>query len=153
MVNSHSGQPPIYWKENKTEESETDCPLFPLFVKYFSTEYLAPLFLSFVIIASMVGTTVSVFVFIIRTGLVCEKGWTMKEHRIQRRDAGFSALLMFIISAAVMITAAVRAFPGRVIPSVLNRKESPLPVHRPLFCLHQEPPHADLLPPQTAYCR
>ena len=60
----------------------------------------------FVIVAGMVGTTVSVFVFIIRTGLVREKGWTMKDCMLQRRDAAVSASLMFIISAAVMITAA-----------------------------------------------
>ena len=61
----------------------------------------------FVIIAGMVGTTVSVFVFIIRTGLVREKKWTMEHRAIQRRDAAVSASMMFVISAAVMITAAV----------------------------------------------
>ncbi len=59
-----------------------------------------------VIVASMIGTTVSVFVFIIRTGLVREVGWTMADHKIQRRDARISASLMFVISAAVMVTAA-----------------------------------------------
>ena len=59
-----------------------------------------------VIIASMVGTTVSSFVFIIRTGLVLEAGWTMKDAATQRRDARISAALMFFISTAIMITAA-----------------------------------------------
>ena len=59
-----------------------------------------------VIVAGMVGTTVSSFVFIIRTGLVREAGWTMDDVAIQRRDARVSATLMFVISAAVMITAA-----------------------------------------------
>ena len=60
----------------------------------------------FVIVAGMVGTTVSVFIFIVRTGLVLDKKWTMEQYNVQRRDAAISATLIFIISVAVMITAA-----------------------------------------------
>jgi Mn2+/Fe2+ NRAMP family transporter len=60
-----------------------------------------------VILTGMVGTTVSTFVFIIRTQLVKEKGWTFQDQGIQVRDARISALLMFVISAAIMITATV----------------------------------------------
>lgn len=60
-----------------------------------------------VILAGMVGTTVSTFVFIIRTQLVKEKGWTLQDQLIQVRDARISALLMFLISTAIMITATV----------------------------------------------
>jgi manganese transport protein len=60
----------------------------------------------FVIIAGLVGTTVSVFVFIIRSQMIKETGWTLKEIRVQRRDAIFSATLMFVISASIVITAA-----------------------------------------------
>jgi Mn2+/Fe2+ NRAMP family transporter len=59
-----------------------------------------------VIIAGMIGTTVSVFAFIIRTQIIKETGWKMKDKLIQRRDAAVSASMMFIISAAVIITAA-----------------------------------------------
>lgn len=59
-----------------------------------------------VILAGMVGTTVSTFVFIIRTQLVKERGWTVQYQSIQVRDARISALLMLLISAAIMITAA-----------------------------------------------
>ena len=59
-----------------------------------------------VIIAGMVGTTVSVFAFIIRTQIVRETGWKMSDNQIQRRDAIISASMMFVISAAVIITAA-----------------------------------------------
>lgn len=59
-----------------------------------------------VIIAGMVGTTVSVFAFIIRSQVVKATGWKMKDNAIQKRDALVSAILMFIISAAVLITAA-----------------------------------------------
>lgn len=61
---------------------------------------------SLVVMAGLVGTTVSVFVLIIRSGLVLQQGWTMSEHKQEKRDAAVSATLMFIISAAVMITAA-----------------------------------------------
>lgn len=59
-----------------------------------------------VIIAGMVGTTVSVFAFIIRSQIVKDTGWKMKDAKIQNRDALISATMMFVISAAVMITAA-----------------------------------------------
>lgn len=59
-----------------------------------------------VIIAGMVGTTVSVFAFIIRSQVVKATGWKMEENAIQKRDAMISVILMFIISAAVLITAA-----------------------------------------------
>ena len=59
-----------------------------------------------VIIAGMVGTTVSVFAFVIRSQIVQTTGWKMQDNYLQRRDAAVSASLMFLISAAVMITAA-----------------------------------------------
>lgn len=61
---------------------------------------------SLIIIAGMVGTTVSVFAFIIRSQIVQDTGWKMSDNKIQKRDAFVSASLMFIISAAVLITAA-----------------------------------------------
>lgn len=61
---------------------------------------------SFLVIASMVGTTVFSGLFIIRTTLVKEAGWTLKDLKTQRNDALFSAIMMFIISASVMAAAA-----------------------------------------------
>jgi len=58
------------------------------------------------VIASMVGTTVFSGLFIIRTTLVKEAGWTLKDEQTQRRDAIFATVLMFVISAAVMAAAA-----------------------------------------------
>ena len=46
---------------------------------------------SMVIMAGMVGTTVSVFAFIIRSQIVKETGWTMVDSKIQKRDALVSA--------------------------------------------------------------
>jgi len=58
------------------------------------------------IVSGMVGTTVSIFVFIIRSQIVRERGWKMSDNTIQKRDAIVSASMMFIISAAILITAA-----------------------------------------------
>jgi len=60
----------------------------------------------FSIIASMIGTTVSVFAFVVRTQIVKETGWKMTDWKLQKKDAAVSASLMFLISMAVMVTAA-----------------------------------------------
>jgi manganese transport protein len=60
----------------------------------------------FLVIASMVGTTVFSGLFILRTTLVKEAGWTLEDLAIQRRDALFSGLLMFVVSASIMAAAA-----------------------------------------------
>ncbi len=60
----------------------------------------------FMVIAGMVGTTVFSGMFIIRTTLVKEAGWTMKDFKHQRNDAAVSAALMFLISTAIMAAAA-----------------------------------------------
>ena len=58
------------------------------------------------VIASMVGTTVFSGLFILRTTLVKEAGWTLKDERTQRNDALFAVSMMFLISAAIMAAAA-----------------------------------------------
>ncbi len=58
------------------------------------------------VIASMVGTTVFSGLFIIRTTLVREAGWSLEDYRKQRNDAVVSVTLMFVISAAIMAAAA-----------------------------------------------
>jgi len=58
------------------------------------------------VIASMVGTTVFSGLFIIRTTLVKEAGWTLKDEKTQRNDALVSVVLMFVISASIMAAAA-----------------------------------------------
>ncbi len=63
-----------------------------------------------VIVAGMVGTTVSVFVFIIRSQIVKEIGWKMTDNHIQKRDALVSASMMFIIGASILITAATTLY-------------------------------------------
>jgi len=62
------------------------------------------------IIASLVGTTVFSGLFIIRTTLVKEAGWSIKDFKQQRNDAIVSVSLMFIISAAIMAAAAATLY-------------------------------------------
>ena len=60
----------------------------------------------FLVIASMVGTTVFSGLFIIRTTLVKEAGWTIKDQKKQRNDVLLSVAMMFIISGTIMAAAA-----------------------------------------------
>lgn len=64
----------------------------------------------FLVIASMVGTTVFSGLFIIRTTLVKEAGWTIEDLNKQRNDAIVSVTLMFVISSAIMASAAGTLF-------------------------------------------
>ena len=61
-------------------------------------------------LAALVGTTVYSGLFIIRTTLVKEAGWTLADEKTQRNDAVVSVSLMFIISAAIMAAAAGTLF-------------------------------------------
>lgn len=65
---------------------------------------------AFLVIASMVGTTVFSGLFILRTILVKEAGWTMADLKAQNIDAFFSAFLMFIVSTSIMAAAAGSLF-------------------------------------------
>ncbi|RZV35691.1 MAG: divalent metal cation transporter [Chromatiales bacterium] len=60
----------------------------------------------FLVIASMVGTTVFSGLFIIRTTLVKEAGWTIADFGKQRKDAVVAVVMMFIISGSIMAAAA-----------------------------------------------
>jgi manganese transport protein len=62
------------------------------------------------VIASMVGTTVFSGLFIIRTTLVKEAGWTIQDQKKQRNDVLLSVSMMFIISGTIMAAAAGTLF-------------------------------------------
>jgi len=68
----------------------------------------------FLVIASLVGTTVFSGLFIIRTTLVKEAGWTIQDAKTQRRDAIVSVILMFIISMSIMAAAAGTLYPEKL---------------------------------------
>ncbi len=61
---------------------------------------------AFVIVSSMVGTTMGAILFIVRSILVRDKGWTIGDMRIQKRDALVSVAVMFLLSFAIMACAA-----------------------------------------------
>ena len=64
----------------------------------------------FLVIASMVGTTVFSGLFIIRTTLVKEAGWTIADSKKQRNDAIVAVVMMFVISGSIMAAAAGTLF-------------------------------------------
>ena len=63
------------------------------------------------LMAGMVGTTMGAILFVVRSILVQEKGWKVQDLRQEKRDAFVSALVMFLLSAAVMACAAGTLFP------------------------------------------
>ncbi len=69
----------------------------------------------FLLIASMVGTTLFSGLFIIRTTLVKASGWTMEDDKQQKRDALFATVMMFLISGAIMAAAAGSLFAEGII--------------------------------------
>lgn len=69
----------------------------------------------YIVIASMVGTTVYSGLFIIRTTLVKEAGWKIDDWQIQRRDAIISIVLMFVISMSIMAAAAGTLYPAGLV--------------------------------------
>ncbi len=81
------------------------------------------------LIASMVGTTLFSGLFIIRTTLVKEAGWTLADEKQQRRDALFAAAMMFIISAAIMAASAGTLFTAGL---GLDRPEQMITLLEPL---------------------
>lgn len=63
------------------------------------------------LMAGMVGTTMGAILYVVRSILVQEKGWGLKDLKNERRDAIISVSLMFLLSAAVMASAAGTLFP------------------------------------------
>ena len=61
---------------------------------------------SYRLIAAIVGTTCSAAVFIMRSTVVAEKGWGIKNLKDEKRDALVSASMMFLLSLIIMAVAA-----------------------------------------------
>jgi Mn2+/Fe2+ NRAMP family transporter len=61
---------------------------------------------AFLLIASMVGTTMGAVIYVVRSVLIKGKGWGIEQFKLEKRDAKFSAILMFVLSIAVMAAAA-----------------------------------------------
>lgn len=58
------------------------------------------------LIAAITGTTCSAAVFIMRSTVVAEKGWTLKNLKLEKRDSAVSASMMFFLSLVIMAVAA-----------------------------------------------
>ena len=58
------------------------------------------------IMAGMVGTTMGGILYVVRSILVQEKGWSANDLAMEKRDAKISVSMMFILSVSVMACAA-----------------------------------------------
>jgi Mn2+/Fe2+ NRAMP family transporter len=61
---------------------------------------------AFGLVAAMAGTTCSAAVFIVRSTVVAEKGWTIEHLKVEKRDAFVSATMMLFLSGIIMAVAA-----------------------------------------------
>jgi manganese transport protein len=61
---------------------------------------------AFRIVAAMAGTTCSAAVFIIRSTVVAEKGWSIKHLKLEKKDAFVSAFMMLFLSGVIMAVSA-----------------------------------------------
>lgn len=60
----------------------------------------------FVLVAAMAGTTCSAAVFIMRSTVIAEKGWTIKDLKGEKRDSLVSVIMMVFLSMVVMAVGA-----------------------------------------------
>jgi manganese transport protein len=58
------------------------------------------------LIAAITGTTCSAAVFVMRSTVVAEKGWTMENLKLEKRDSAVSASMMFFLSLVIMAVSA-----------------------------------------------
>lgn len=61
---------------------------------------------AFLLVASMVGTTMGAVIYVVRSVLIKGKGWGMEQLHLEKRDAKVSAIVMFVLSISVMAAAA-----------------------------------------------
>jgi Mn2+/Fe2+ NRAMP family transporter len=61
---------------------------------------------NFGLIAAIAGTTCSAAVFIMRSTVVAEKGWTIKDLKTEKRDSFVSAAMMLFLSTVIMAVSA-----------------------------------------------
>jgi Mn2+/Fe2+ NRAMP family transporter len=64
------------------------------------------------ITASMVGTTMGAILYVVRSILVQEKGWKKSDLKLEKRDALISSAMMFVLSIAIMASAAGTLYPA-----------------------------------------
>jgi len=66
------------------------------------------------VLAAMVGTTMASVCVVTRSYLVAERGWGLKDLKAENRDAMLSLSLTFLVSAAIMASAAGTMLPAGI---------------------------------------
>lgn len=67
------------------------------------------------ILAGLVGTTMATVCVVTRSYLVSEEKWTFNDLKTERRDAMLSMFLTFLVSAAIMASAAGTMYPRGIV--------------------------------------
>ena len=76
---------------------------------------------AFVLVPAMVGTTMAAATFVVRPLLMKGKGWTVVQRAAQTRDCCVAAVLMFVISMAIMASSTgVLLEKGQVVTKVMD---------------------------------
>lgn len=76
---------------------------------------------AFVLVPAMVGTTMAAATFVVRPLLMKGKGWGVAQRPEQTRDSITAAVLMFVISTAIMASATGALFAtGQVVERVMD---------------------------------
>ena len=58
------------------------------------------------LIAAIAGTTCSAVLFVMRSTIVAEKGWTIKDLKTEKKDSAVTTIAMLILSAIIMAVSA-----------------------------------------------
>jgi Mn2+/Fe2+ NRAMP family transporter len=88
---------------------------------------------SHLIMAGLVGTTMAAVVLLSRTYLVAEQKWTLKDLKIENRDAIISLVLTFLVSASILAAAAGTMYPrGIVVDKAIDMVKTLEPISGPL---------------------
>lgn len=88
---------------------------------------------SHLILAGLVGTTMASVVLLSRTYLVAEQKWTMKDLKIENRDAIISLVLTFLVSGAILAAAAGTMYPrGIVVDKAIDMVKTLEPIAGPV---------------------
>ena len=61
---------------------------------------------AYALVAAIAGTTCSAAVFIMRSTVVAEKGWSINELKLEKKDSAVSASMMFFLSFVIMAVSA-----------------------------------------------
>ena len=64
------------------------------------------------LMAGMVGTTMGAILYVVRSILVQEEGWGVEDLKKEKKDALFASSMMFLLSVAVMASAAGTLYPA-----------------------------------------